>query len=124
MTKFLNAKDILNRPDKVVKKELSTVGGWVNVKKQSPADRERFADFILDIQNSGKDTYRIYDKQALLIELTVVGEDGKTPIFTAEDLAVLRTKDDDLWEDLWQIVNAVNPEGTKKDVQKAKENLS
>ena len=121
---FLSAQDILNRPDRVEKKELKTVGGFVNVKKYSPADRERIADFIIDIQTSGKDTYRIYDKQALLIELVIVGEDGKTPIFTADDLAEIRKKDEDLWDDLWRIVEETNPAGTVEDVEKAKENLS
>lgn len=124
MAKFLNAKDILNRPDNVTKKELKTVGGWVNVKKHSPADQVRIAEFILEVQASEKGTYLIYDKQALLIELVIVGEDGKTPIFTAEDIAALRTKDEDLWEDLWAIVEEINPAGTKEDVKKAKENLS
>lgn len=121
--KFLTAKDILNRPDKVEKKELKTVGGWVNVKRYSPADRERIADFFTQVNEAGDGTYRIYDKQALLIELVVVGEDGKTPIFTSDDLKALRLKDEALWNDLWAIVEEANPSLTKKAVKTAKENL-
>ena len=124
MTKFLTAADILSLPDKVVKKELKSAGGFVKVKRLSPADNERLAEFYEKHVDGEHIKYRRIDFQTLVLSLVIVEEDGKTPIFTSEDLAVLRGKDQDLWDELYLAFSEANPTGTTDEVKKAKENLS
>jgi len=122
MKKFLSAADILKAPDKTEQKEIKSVGGVVNVKRLSPADNEKLSDFYVSHTEGENIRYNRIDFQALLISLAVVGEDGKTPIFTAEDLAQLRQKDADLWAEIWAAVESTNPIGKKEEVDAAKKN--
>lgn len=122
MKKFLSAAEILKTPDKTEQKEIRSVGGFVNVKRLSPADNEKLSDFYVSHTEGENIRYNRIDFQALLISLAVVGEDGKTPIFTAEDLSQLRQKDAALWAEIWAAVESTNPIGKKEEVDDAKKN--
>lgn len=124
MTKLLTAADILNAPDKVKRVEIKSAGGWVNVKRLSPADNEKLSDFYMAHTEGDRIKYSRIDFQALMMSLLIVGEDGRTPIFTPDDLEALRQKDDGYWLELYQAIQDTNPTGTKDDIKEAKENLS
>ena len=125
MAKFLTADDILSAPDHVVQKTLETVGGVINVRRITPAHREKIDNFYKSFQKDSEEKiiYRLFEYWCLIIEMTVVGEDGKTPIFQPGRVNKLADKDIEYYMDLQKVVSEENPIGTKKDIKQAKENL-
>jgi|WetSurMetagenome_2_1015567.scaffolds.fasta_scaffold00567_23 hypothetical protein len=122
MKKFLTAKEILSVPDKIETKELKSAAGMINIKRLSPADSEKLADFYVSRTEGETIRYSKIEFQHLLMSLVIVEEDGKTPIFTDADLLELKAKDAELWREIWGLVESTNPTGTKSEIKESKKN--
>jgi hypothetical protein len=122
MAKILSAADILALPDKIESRQSELLGGIVYIKKHSIENREKIFDFFETAKKTEGDQYKASDFWALLIELCVVDESGK-PIFSSEQIQILKSKSEDYFNELKTLVESVLQRPTKENIEEVKENL-